>query len=385
MADHYAALGLSRDATDEEIKKAYKKLARKLHPDINDAPDASEQFKAVTHAYEVLSDPQKRANYDRTGNDNGQNTGFGGFGGFEGFGDAQSFDLNDIFNMFGGGFAQQQQGPASRKQRGQDALINVKLSLEDAVFGAEKQVEVHTAIACPTCHGECTQPGTEMKECTSCHGTGHIQRAMRSILGQVMTTAPCPTCNGYGTTIPHPCVECSGHGRIRSDKTITVKIPAGIKTGNRIQLAGKGEVGPGAGPAGDLYLEITVQEDQIFKRQGDDLITTMTIPMTAAALGTTITLNTFDGEQAVKLEPGVQTGHIATLKGKGVTRFNGTNRGDIKIQLQVETPQNLDKQEQQLLRQLAELRGETASTGEVLTQKSSNNGFFSKMKDTFLK
>lgn len=370
MIDHYSTLGVRQDATDEEIKKSYRKLARKFHPDVNPGKHASEQFKKISHAYEVLSDPQKRANYDNTGNENGQNHSSNGGG----------FDFNDIFNMFGGA-NQHQEGPISRKQRGQDALINIGISLKEAVFGVNKKIEIQTAIICTLCKGACAHPGTKIEKCYTCNGRGNIQRAMRSILGQVMTTSQCSQCNGYGTTIKQPCSRCLGQGRIRSKKTLTIKIPAGVRTGNRIQLQNKGEVGPGGGPAGDLYLEIQVKDHSIFRRHGDDLVTNMTITMTAAALGTKVILETFDGQQSVTLEPGVQTGHIALIKGKGMTRFGTTQRGDLKIQIQVETPQKLDKQQRELLEQLAKLRNETSHTGEILTEK--NNSFFRKLKTLF--
>ena len=289
MSSHYDVLGVSRDASGEEIKKAYRKLARTLHPDVNPGEDASDRFKAVTHAYEVLSDPQKRRVYDTTGNENGTDNGFGG-GSYSG----QGFAFQDIFETFfgaGGG----QGGPASRVRRGQDALISVRIDLRDAVFGVNKKLEVDTAVICPTCEGSCCREGTHPVRCDICGGSGQVQRAVRSILGQVMTSAPCGSCEGFGTVIKDPCNECSGQGRIRSRRSLTVKVPAGVATGTRIQLSGQGEAGPAGGPAGDLYVEIRVNNDATYVREGDDLHASLNIPMTAAALGTEISLDTFDG------------------------------------------------------------------------------------------
>ncbi|CEA08179.1 Chaperone protein DnaJ [Arthrobacter saudimassiliensis] len=372
MSDHYQVLGVSRDATGEEIKKAYRKLARKLHPDVNTAPGAADEFKAVTHAYEVLSDPEKRRIYDTTGNENGTDNGFGG-----GFG-GQGFGFQDIFDTFFGGAGGGGRGPASRTRRGQDALINVRIDLKDAVFGTDKKIDVETAVVCPTCDGSCCQPGTSPRTCDICHGTGQVQRSVRSILGQVMTTAPCGTCQGYGTVIPDPCHECAGEGRVRSRRTLTIRVPAGVATGTRIQLSGQGEAGTAGGPQGDLYVEIRVSPDPTFTRDGDDLHATLTVPMTAAALGTTVTLATFDGDREVTVKPGTQSGEVTVLRGLGVTHLRGAGRGDLHVHLQVETPTKVDAEQEELLRRLAELRGEQYAEGRLST---SGSGVFAKLRD----
>ena len=373
MSDHYQVLGVGRDATGEEIKKAYRKLARKLHPDVNTAPDAGDQFKAVTHAYEVLSDPEKRRIYDTTGNENGTDNGFGG-----GFG-GQGFGFQDIFDTFFGGAAQGGgRGPASRTRRGQDALINVRIDLKDAVFGTNKKIDVDTAVTCPTCEGSCCQPGTSPRTCDICHGSGQVQRAVRSILGQVMTSAPCGSCQGYGTIIPDPCHECAGEGRVRSRRTLTIKVPAGVATGTRIQLGGQGEAGTAGGHPGDLYVEIRVNSDPNFIREGDDLHATLTVPMTAAALGTAVQLDTFDGEREVTVKAGTQSGEVTVLKGLGVTHLRGYGRGDLMVHLHVETPQKLDGEQEELLRKLAQLRGEEYSGGRLA---SNGTGVFAKLRD----
>jgi molecular chaperone DnaJ len=370
VSNHYDVLGVSRDASTEEIKKAYRKLARKLHPDVNPGEEAAEKFKQVSHAYEVLSDPQKRRIYDTTGNENGTDTGFGGA--YSGSG----FAFQDIFETFFGGAGSA--GPATRTRRGQDALINVRIDLKDAVFGVNKKIEVDTAVVCPTCNGSCCREGTHPRTCDICGGSGQIQRAVRSILGQVMTASPCGSCQGYGTIIPDPCNECNGEGRIRSRRSLTIKIPAGVATGTRIQLAGQGEAGPAGGPQGDLYVEIRVAPDKNYIREGDDLNVTLAVPMTAAALGTSLNLDTFDGEQELSLKPGVQSGEVITLRGLGVTHLRGFGRGDLKVHIHVETPSKLDSEQEELLRRLAQLRGEHLAEGKLA---SSGSGVFARLRD----
>ncbi len=371
MSNHYEALGVSRDATGEEIKKAYRKLARKYHPDVAEGDDAQERFKNVSHAYEVLSDPQKRRIYDTTGNENGTANGSAaGYGG-------QGFAFQDIFETFFGGSGQS--GPASRIRRGQDALINIRIDLSDAVFGVNKKIEVETAVVCPTCDGGCCRPGTHPTTCDICHGSGQVQRPVRSILGQVMTVAACGSCQGFGTMILDPCNECAGEGRVRSRRTLTIKVPAGVGTGTRIQLGGQGEAGPAGGPAGDLYVEIKVNNDPSFLRDGDDLHATVSVPMTAAALGTELTLETYDGEQPISVKAGLQSGEVIVLRGLGVTHLRGHGRGDLRVHINVETPSRVDAAQQELLKQLAALRGEQVSEGKLVT----SGGMFSKLRDKF--
>ncbi len=370
MSNHYEALGVAQDATGEEIKKAYRKLARKLHPDVNTEPTASDEFKRVSHAYEVLSDPNKRRIYDTTGNENGNDNGFGG--GYSG----QGFAFQDIFDSFFGGSGGG--GAPSRVRRGQDALINLRVDLKEAVFGGAKKIDVETAVVCPSCEGSCCQPGTAPRTCDICRGAGQVQRAVRSILGQVMTSAPCGSCRGFGTIIPSPCHECSGEGRVRARRSLNIKVPAGVATGTRIQLSGQGEAGPAGGPLGDLYVEIRVASDPTYLRDGDDLHVTLSIPMTAAALGTTVELDTFDGMRELAVRTGAQSGEIITLRGLGVTHLRGSGRGDLRVHVNVETPRNLDPAQEDLLRQLATLRGEEAPEGQLA---SSGSGVFARLRE----
>lgn len=372
--DYYEVLGVPRDATGEEIKRAYRKLARELHPDVNPDPETQEKFKEVTAAYEVLSDPEKRQMYDLGGDPRGgAGPGFGGAGGF-GFG-----DIMDAF--FGSGGASPQ-GPRPRRRRGQDALIHLDLDLPETAFGTVKDIMVDTAVACGACHGDGTAPETDMVTCTMCHGRGNIQSVQRSFLGQVMTSRPCPQCRGYGNLIPHPCPECSGDGRVRTRRTVSVKIPAGVESGTRIRLTGEGEVGPGAGPAGDLYIEVAERPHPTFVRKGDDLHVTLALPMTAAALGTTIPLATLDDAIEVPVRAGTQSGTTETIRGAGVTHLRGSGRGDLVVHIDVQTPTKLDARQVELLTELAAIRGEESPVG-VPAAAAANGGLFNRLRDAF--
>lgn len=369
--DYYAVLGVSRDATGEEIKRAYRKLARELHPDVNPDPATQEKFKTVTAAYEVLSDPSKRQMYDLGGDPRGGQGGGAGFPGGFGFG-----DIMDAFFAQGG----QQRGPRSRVRRGQDALIRIEIDLREAVFGTVRDLTVDTAVGCGTCDGLGSAPGSERHTCSMCQGRGEVQSVQRSFLGQVMTSRPCPQCGGFGDVVSTPCAECAGDGRVRTRRTLTVKVPAGVDTGTRIQLTGEAEVGPGNGPAGDLYVEILEKRDPIFEREGDDLHCTVTVPMTAAALGVTIPFETLDGPESLEIKAGTNSGASRTLKGRGVTHLRSNGRGDLHVHIAVATPGKLDHKQQELLRELARLRHEENPTGTISAGKS---GVFSRLKGAF--
>jgi molecular chaperone DnaJ len=386
--DLYDTLGVSRDADGDTIKKAYRRLARQLHPDVNPDPRSAERFKDVSHAYEVLSDPEKRRMYDLGGDP--FNGGFGGAGAGAGY----SFtDIMDAF--FGGQGAGGGQGggrgPRPRVRRGQDALIRLDVDLAEAAFGTTRELKVDTAVLCGVCHGDGAAPGTHPKTCETCGGRGETVHLQRSFLGEIRTMRPCAACRGFGTIIPEPCRECSGDGRVRSRRTLTVKIPAGVDTGTRVQLSGEGEVGPGGGPAGDLYVEMHVRDHPVFTRHGVDLLANVTIPMTAAALGTTIDLPTLEADVAgedsdiertvpLEIRPGTQSGAETVLAGRGIPSLRGTGRGDIVVNVVVETPTRLDDRQEELMKELAALRGEQSPDGRMHPPSKS---VFNRLRDAF--
>jgi molecular chaperone DnaJ len=364
---------VSREASTEEIKKAYRKLARSLHPDVNPDPGAQEKFKKVSQAYETLSHPDKRRQYDMGGGP--------GMGGFPG-GGAAGFDFSDIFDMFAGatGMRGRTQGPVPRQRRGGDILRRVSVELRDVVFGSDQEITFSTQVGCEKCHGSCCEPGTSPTRCTTCGGSGHVQRVQQSLLGQMVTMAACETCGGHGDVIEHRCTACNGHGRVPQERTVTVKVPSGVENGTRIQLRSEGEIGEAGGPAGDLFVEVRVKEHEVFVRDGDDLLTHLTVPMTAAALGTSIPLETFDGEQSIDVRPGTQPGETVTLKGLGVRPLRRERRGDVRVQIDVEVPTKLDDAQRDLLQQFASVRGEEkpAAVG-----RRGREGFLDRMRDAF--
>lgn len=365
MTDYYEILGVSRDTSTEEIKRAYRKLARKNHPDIA-GPEAEDRFKEITQAHEVLSNPEKRQQYDMGGGEGGHGAGFG---------------FSDMFDFFaaaaGGGTAR---GPVSRTRRGQDALVRLTLTLDDVTFGVTKDIEVDTAVLCEVCKGSCTREGSHPTTCPTCQGRGNVQRVARSFFGNIMTTAPCSECSGFGTLITDPCQECSGEGRVRARRTITVNIPAGVDDGTRVKLTGEGEVGPGGGPSGDLYVEIREKAHDLFVRRGDDLLCNIEIPMVAAALGTVVTIETLDGPREIDIAPGSQPGATITLRDLGVGRLNRSGRGSMHIHLDITIPEDLTDEQRDLIQQLAVMRGEDGPQARVVSAKP---GMFQRLKDTF--
>ncbi|HEY3438018.1 MAG TPA: molecular chaperone DnaJ [Actinotalea sp.] len=370
--DYYEVLGVRRDATQDEIKKAYRRLAREHHPDVAGDDGSEDTFKDVSRAYEVLSNPEKRQMYDRGVDPTAPGGGAAGFG--------AGFGFQDIFETFFGGAAgaSAQRGPVPRARRGQDALVRLDVDLAEAAFGAHREVVVDTAVLCATCQGSCCRPGTSPRTCDVCGGRGVVQRVARSFLGQVMTSSPCAACQGFGTVIPDPCPECSGEGRVRSRRTLSVDVPAGVDTGTRIRLTGQGEVGPAGGPAGDVYLEVRERPHETFVRRGDDLHCTLEIPMTAAALGTLVDLETLDGPRQLDVRPGTQPGEVLVQRGLGVGHLQADGRGDLHIHVDVQVPTTLDEEQERLLRELAALRGEERPASRLTP---THPGVFAKLRD----
>jgi molecular chaperone DnaJ len=382
MSDFYQYLGVGRDATAEDIKKAYRKRARELHPDANpNDPQAEERFKELARAYEVLSDPDSRARYDRFGE-----AGVGGAGAGPDmssmFGGGGLGDLFDAFfggggggggGPFGGGFGGRN-GPAG-PPRGQDLEAALELTLEQAVFGATAPVTVRTALRCSDCGGAGTSAGTQAVTCVECSGTGQTRRLRQSMLGQMVTTSSCGRCGGLGQVIVTPCQRCGGEGRLIEKTTYHVDVPAGVDEGATLRLTGRGAVGPRGGAAGDLYVHLRVARHDRFVRDGDDLVTALTVSFTQATLGTRLTLATLDGEEEVVVPPGTQPGRETVLRGRGVTRLGGKSRGDLRVQLVVEVPTQLDDAQEDLLRRFAELRGEDV--------EPRSKGLFSRLKSAW--
>jgi molecular chaperone DnaJ len=337
---------------------------------VNPDPEAQEKFKEINAAYEVLSDPAKREIVNLGGDPLAPGQGAGASAGpFVGF-----QDIMDAF--FGGGATAR--GPRPRTRPGADAILRLELDLHETAFGVEAPISVDTAVVCQTCNGAGTAAGTHPTTCETCHGRGEIQSVQRTFLGQVVSARPCPSCQGYGSIITHPCAKCGGDGRVRARRNLTVKIPAGVEDGMRIRLANQGEVGPGGGPAGDLYVEIQERPHDIFSRKGDDLHCRVTVPMTAAALGTRITIKALDSEETVDVKPGTQPGSSLRIRGKGVPHLRGTGRGDLHVHLDVRTPTKLSSEEERMLRDFARTRGE-----EVAELSRQKGGFLSFMRDAF--
>ncbi|WP_410627126.1 molecular chaperone DnaJ [Amycolatopsis sp. cmx-8-4] len=382
--DYYGILGVAKNASDQDIKRAYRKLARELHPDVNPSEDAQHKFGEVTTAYEVLSDPQKRKIVDLGGDpmDGGGRGGAGGgdpFAGFGGLGDI----MDAFFGAAGGAGGGRGRGPRSRVQPGSDALIRLGLSLEDCATGVDKEIAVDTAIVCDLCRGAGTTEGTGVKTCDTCGGAGEVQSVQRSFLGQVVTARPCPVCRGFGEVISDPCRQCGGDGRIRARRNVTAKIPPGVGDGMRIRLSGQGEVGPGGGPAGDLYVEIDETPHEVFVRQGHDLHCNFRIPMTTAALGATVPIATLvDGDYELDVEPGTQPNAELVLTGKGMPRLRSSGRvdgrGDLHVHIDVVVPTKLDEAQRELLMDLATQRGEEVPT--LASNGNKHGGLFSKLR-----
>ena len=362
MNDLYELLGVTRAATDDEIKKAYRGKARELHPDANrEDPDAEERFKEVSLAYEVLKDPEKRQRYDQFGPE-----GLRGMGGGGGTGDPFGFGgagagLGDLFEAFfgggGAGFGGRGRGPAG-PPRGADMETMADLSFEEAVFGAKTEVTMRLPVPCETCSATGASPGTSASSCPQCQGTGEVRRVRQSLLGQMMTTSPCGRCSATGQIIERPCPTCRGEGRKTEARTYTVDVPAGVDNGSTLRMTGRGAAGPRGGQSGDLYVHIRVQAHEQFQRDGADLVHVLEIPMSQATLGAHLTYETLDGSEDLVVPAGTQTGRVFRLRERGVPHVNGRGRGDLLVHVQVAVPQHLTKTEEELMRRFAEERGE---------------------------
>jgi molecular chaperone DnaJ len=367
--DFYELLGVDRNATDDDIRKAYRRLARQHHPDANAGDPAAEaRFKEISVAYETLRDPEKRRRYDMYGAEGmGAGAGGPGMGGFD-------FGVSDLFDaFFGAGFggARGPAGPA----RGPDAEVHLVLDLEEAAFGATKPVELRMPVECDRCTGSGCEPGTHPSTCRTCGGAGEVRTVRRTILGQMMTATPCSACRGTGREILSPCRDCRGDGRVTLPATVEVQVPGGIDDGQRLRLAGRGPAAPRGGEPGDLYVSISVKRHPLFERDGDDLIHVLRLPMTQASLGAHLMIETLDGEEDLVIPAGTQTGRIFRLRGRGVPALRGRGRGDLIVQVEVVVPEKLSAEEAQMIRRLAELRGEAVAPRE--------EGFFSKIKSAF--
>jgi len=371
MADYYALLGVSRDASPEEIKRAYRTKARELHPDANpDDPEAEHHFKEVAKAWEVLRDPEKRARYDRYG-EAGVGGAAGGGGPFAGFG-----GVGDIFDAFFGG--QSPFGGGGRSSgplRGPDLEVVTELDFTEAVFGAQHRVEVRTAVPCDTCDASGAAPGTTPVPCAECGGAGQVRRVRQSLLGQMVTMAACPRCAGQGVVIAQPCPTCSGEGRTLQDKAFTVDIPPGVDSSSTLRLQGRGAAGPRGGPPGDLYVQFRIRPHEVFRRDGVDLHAELHVPVTQAILGAEVEFETLDGVEQITLPPATHTGHVFRFRGKGVPVVNRNGRGDLHVHVVVDLPRDLTEEQEALVRQLAELRGEEVA--------ADAGGFFTRLRSAF--
>lgn len=373
MADFYELLGVSRTATPDEIKKAYRQKARELHPDANPGDaNAEQQFKEVARAYETLSDSQKRQQYDRFGDTAGSGGGGGdpfGFGG----------GVGDIFDAFfggqspfgGGGGGRRPSGPA----RGPDLETTVDLDFVEAVFGTQTKVQVRTAVACETCDTTGAKPGTSASTCGTCGGAGQVRQVRQSLLGQMVSTAVCPACQGMGQSIDDPCTDCGGEGRSVEDRTYTVDIPAGVDGQSTLRLQGRGAVGVRGGAAGDLYVQFRIRPHDRFRREGVDLHGDLHVAVTQAMLGADVEFETLDGVETIKIAPATASGTEYRFRNQGVPVVNRNGRGDLYVHVVIDLPHDLDEEQEALVRQLAALRGESVGT--------ESRGFFSKLRTAF--
>jgi molecular chaperone DnaJ len=365
--DYYELLGVSRDASGEEIKRAFRRLARELHPDVSEAPDADHRFREVVEAYEVLSNSERRQLYDRFGH-----AGLRG-GGFQ----PTAFDLGSLSDLFSAFFGDDLFGVGARagRGRGADIAAEVEIDLAEVVTGTKREVPFGVAVPCGRCAGSGAEPDTPVRSCPTCGGNGRVQQVSRSVFGEFVRSGTCPTCSGSGKLVEHPCEECRGAGRVIEERTLEVDIPAGIHDGQRIRLSGEGHAGTLGGRAGDVYVEVRVRQDERFVREGNDVYTTVDLTITQAAVGATVSVPTLEGDHELTFEPGTQPGEVRVLRGKGLPVLQGFGRGNQRVLVNVVVPRYLTDEQRRLLEEFERLS--TDATYET------SQGFFDKLKSAF--
>lgn len=371
--DYYETLGIERSASAEEIKKAYRRLAKQYHPDFNkDDNDTEKKFREIKEAYDILSDPQKREQYDRFGHQAGFSGGAGGFEGFGGGGFGFG-GIDDIFEQFFGGMSgrRRPRGP----EQGNHLRYDLDITLEDAYSGVEKVITIPRTETCSECHGSRAKAGTSSETCTSCGGTGQQQVMRNTLIGRIMSTQPCVACRGEGTTVKEPCPECSGQGRVVKERKIEVKIPSGIEDGSQLRVSGGGEAGLRGGPPGDLYVVISVRPHKQFKRHGNDLALEIPISISQAALGVEMEVPTMEGKASLRIPEGTQHGATFRLKGYGMPHLRGSGKGDLRVKVKLVVPKRLNSRQKELLAEFAHLSGEEVGL--------ENKGIIDRVKDAF--
>ena len=378
--DYYEVLGVSKTATQDELKKAYRKLARKYHPDLNkDNAEAAEKFKECNEAYSVLSDEQKRAQYDQFGHaafENGGMGGGGGFGGAGGFGGFGGSGMEDIFDMFFGG--QGGRGGRSSKagpQRGADLRFDLEISFEEAAFGLEKEINLYRDEVCDHCHGEGAEPGSKVETCPECNGSGYVRFTQNTMFGQMVNERPCSRCKGEGKIISEPCKECRGKGTVKRNKKLKIKIPAGVDNGSRLRVSNEGEAGAKGGPSGDLYVYLYVKPHKFFERDGTTVLCEVPINIVQATLGADIKVPTLDGQVTMKIPEGTQPGKVMRIKGKGIPSLRNSSRGDQLVRIKVVVPTKLSDKQKDALRKFADISKDNINPEE--------KSFMDKVKDFF--